>query len=317
MQSKGLDLATFSTWETQHIKSVTVWRIREKKKGFKPFPNKKQILQQPFRGGLMASEHCNTLFSQGHCRFYHPPHTNLGPAEPAEYGRRFQSHMPWLQRITRPYFLSSLSPGRRVLEDASFCRLEQRKLSQFLGMAGSLCSGSLFLGYETGGVSFTCSSQEPEHIQSTVLSTCKRWQWPISSDTLSPWEQDTKEQARLPIYSLHAWGETIPSPHPCAYWGCARPLVTNVVGSDAGLSWPHTHTLHLPSRPLLTGEQPLILHLRDFQCQLPLEAASSHWQNCLTQLWCHRLTLTWTKCRRRLCSPAAHLKYLSKEAFQS
>lgn len=74
------------------------------------------------------------------------------------------------------------------------------------------------------------------------------------------------------IYSLHAWREAIPSPHPCAHRGCARPLVTNVVGRRTG----HTHTLHLPSRPLLTGEQPLILHLHDFQCQLPLEAASSH-----------------------------------------
>lgn len=89
-----------------------------------------------------------------------------------------------------------------------------------------------------------------------------------------PWEQAAKEQVK--DLSLHAWREAIPSFHPCAYQGCAHPLVTNVVGSGAGLSWPHTHILHLPSRPLLTEEQPLILHLHDFQCQLPLEAAGSH-----------------------------------------
>lgn len=57
-------------------------------------------------------EHCSTFFSRGHCRFYHLSHTR--PAESAEWGRRFQSHMSWLHRITCPSFLFSLSHRMRA-----------------------------------------------------------------------------------------------------------------------------------------------------------------------------------------------------------
>lgn len=83
-----------------------------------------------------AFEHCNTFFSQGHCRFYHPPHTQLGPAEPAEYGRRFQSHTQ-----DHAPLLSLLGcPGQRARENADFCMLTgTRETPRFLGTVGAQC----------------------------------------------------------------------------------------------------------------------------------------------------------------------------------
>ena len=139
-----------------------------------------------------ASEHCNTFFSQGRYRFYHPPHTKLGPAEPAEYGRRFQSHI-----IASLPFLSSpqLSSWTKELKGM---------LSFVDGREGP----ALVLGYSWFPVSQAASSWpiglgwSPTldfqhgvcvHTANSSLHIYKMSMTYFSRHTV-PWIQDAKEQ---------------------------------------------------------------------------------------------------------------------------
>lgn len=142
----------------------------------------------------MAFEHCNLFFSQGRCRFYHPPHTKLGPAEPAEYGRRFQSHMLWHHRITRPHVQSSAFLSERSGE-CCLLYTGTREMASMLGIVGSQCLGSLFLSYGAGVLFCTSVPARSLYTRGQLFSPL-RWQWPISSDALSPWEQDAREKLK-------------------------------------------------------------------------------------------------------------------------
>lgn len=129
-----------------------------------------------------AFERCYAFFSQGRCRFYHPPHTKLGPAEPAEYRRRFQSHL-----AGSPAFLS------------------------LLGCPGLRCRRMLFVN---GAREAASSSQESVRTVN-VLSIIRSGN-DLFLQIQSPGSRTLRSNGG-PLHSLHARRKAIPSPHPCAY----------------------------------------------------------------------------------------------------
>lgn len=91
MQRWGLDSASLHLRAT-HPGSRTV-KDQQKATVLSHSQTLSGLHVSPSEAAHTASERCYSFFSQWRCRFYHPPHTKLGPAEPAEYRRRFQSHL--------------------------------------------------------------------------------------------------------------------------------------------------------------------------------------------------------------------------------